>query len=174
MNNAIQIEIDRTQGVPSTLVAAAIELKRTNREVDEIWCIFDVEWPTHHPALTESIKLAETSGINVAVSNPNFEIWLVLHFRDYTAFLENGAAESLSKSLDGRVDKNIDADLYMPHRERAVIRARKLHAKHLKDKSVCPNDNPSSTMFRLLESIDPLLAPNEKDARRTHTDRHAK
>ena len=164
-NTAIQIEIDRTQGVPSTLVAAAIDLKKRHKEIDEIWCAFDVEWPIHHPALIESINLAKASGIKVALSNPNFEIWLLLHFHDQTAFLENGPAESLSKSFDKRNDKNIDASLYMPHRKLATDRARKLHMKHEKDQSACPNNNPSSGMFMLMEALDPSMveeAPSQK------------
>lgn len=162
-NNAIDIQIDPVQGVPSTLVDEAIRRKKADPEIDELWCVFDVEWPKHHPALKESIERAEAKGIKVAVSNPNFELWLILHFSDHTSFLINKDAESLSKSFDGRGDKNIDPSLYLENRKIASDRARKLAAKHLKDGSFCPDDNPSSGMYLLLESIDPSSFKDDKE-----------
>ena len=43
-NTAINIEIDPTQGVPLTLVERAVD-RVGHDEIDECWCVFDVEWP---------------------------------------------------------------------------------------------------------------------------------
>ena len=57
--------------------------RRPNRDFDELWCVFDVD---QHEGLAEAISDARNNSINVAVSNPCFELWLVLHLRDKTAF----------------------------------------------------------------------------------------
>jgi RloB-like protein len=154
-NTAINIEIDPVQGVPLTLVERAVARKKNDAEVDECWCVFDVEWPRHHPNLDRASQIAAAHGIRLAVSNPCFELWLILHFRSQTAFLNNREAESLSRALDRRTSKRIDATKYMPRRQDASKRAASLVTRHQRDQTMFPNDNPSSTMYELLAAIDP-------------------
>jgi hypothetical protein len=154
-DTAINIEIDPMQGVPLTLVERAVMRKKNDAEVDECWCVFDVEWPRHHPNLDRALQIAHAHGIRLAVSNPCFELWLILHFNSQTAFLSNREAESLSRSLDRRTSKRIDATKYMPRRQDAAKRAASLVARHQRDQTMFPNDNPSSTVYELLAAIDP-------------------
>jgi hypothetical protein len=153
-NVAVRIEIDPEPGVPLTLVERAAARLTNDSEVDECWCVFDVEWPRHHPNLEKALRLANTNGVRVAVSNPCFELWLILHFQDQTAFLDNRAAERLSRQLDGRSGKRLDAAKYMPLRQDAVKRAAVLAGRHERDRTVFPNNNPSSTMHELLAGIE--------------------
>ncbi|MGH3940412.1 MAG: RloB family protein, partial [Pseudonocardiaceae bacterium] len=69
------------------------------------WCVFDVEWPKNHPNLKQAIQLARDHNIRLAISNPCFELWLILHFEDQTAFLNTDEAETRSRKLDGRSGK---------------------------------------------------------------------
>lgn len=152
-NTAINIEIDPGQGVPLTLVKMAVE-RAADDEVDECWCVFDVEWPRHHPHLPEAIKLAEEHGIQLAISNPCFELWLILHLDDHTSFIDTKPAERRSRELDGRSGKRIDGDRYMPGRHVAAKRAQALAQRHERDGTLFPNDNPSSTMHAFLAAIE--------------------
>ena len=152
-NTSIEIEIDPRQGVPLTLVERAIE-RGDDDEIDERWCIFDVEWPMNHPNLKRAIKLAIDHGVRVAVSNPCFELWLILHFDDQTAFITTDDAERRSRQLDGRVGKRIDARQYMECRRIAARRAAALVARHGGNNTSFPNDNPSSTMYELLAAVE--------------------
>ncbi len=68
-NTSINIEIDPGQGVPLTLVKRAIDRKR-EVEVDECWCVFDVEWPKNHPNLPQAVRLAAQHEIRLAISIP--------------------------------------------------------------------------------------------------------
>ncbi|WP_018635971.1 RloB family protein [Parafrankia elaeagni] len=165
---AINIVIDVSQGVPLTLVRNAVERKR-DPEIDECWCVFDVEWPRNHPNLKQAISLARDHGIGVAISNPCFELWLILHFEGLSRFSENAAVERRSKELDGRAGKGIDAALYMPRRKDAVRRARELAARHERNGVVFPHDNPSSSMADLLAAIDPDLGEQESARDRPDT-----
>jgi len=152
-DTSIAIEIDPCQGVPLTLVKRAIE-RAADDEVDECWCVFDVEWPQNHPNLAHAVTLARDHDIHLAISNPCFELWLILHHRDQTAFLNTHVAESKSRHLDGRSGKGIDPDQYLPRREVAAERAVLLRERHLRQGTEFPNDNPSSTMFELLAAIE--------------------
>ena len=110
-NVSLNIEVNPEHGVPLTLVQLAAERKE-DREVDECWCIFDVEWPKHHPNLDPAISLARKAKVELAVSNPCFEIWLILHHKEPGGFCTTDAAESESRTLDGRPGKSIDASVY--------------------------------------------------------------
>lgn len=79
-------------GVPMTVVAAAIEernlrIERARRQKDSfdvfrVWAVFDRD---EHPAVGEALELAKAHGVDVAFSNPCFELWPILHMRDYGA-----------------------------------------------------------------------------------------
>jgi hypothetical protein len=153
-NTSIAIEIDPEQGVPLTLVKRAVQQARDD-EVDECWCVFDVEWPRNHPHLPEALQLAKAHGIRLAISNPCFELWLALHFEDCGAFLSTEDAERRSRRLDGRAGKRIDAELYVRKRETAAARAVALEKRHLANGTTFPDDNPSSGMHRFLAAIEP-------------------
>ena len=79
-NTALNLELHPEQGVPLTLVKMAAD-RLADPEVDECWCIFDVEWPKNHPNLFNPARqLAEAKGVRLVISNPCFELWLVLHY----------------------------------------------------------------------------------------------
>lgn len=152
-NTAISIEIDPDQGAPLTLVEWAID-RIDDDEVDECWCVFDVEWPQNHPNLGRALQCARDHGIKLAVSNPCFELWLILHFEEQTAFLDTYQAERRSRHLEGRSGKGIDAARYIPNRAIAVERAKSLTRRHAANDTRFPRDNPSSTIYKLLEAIE--------------------
>lgn len=151
-NTAIVIEIEPDRDVPLPLVKMAIERARDD-EVDECWCLFDVEWPRNHPHLPEALQLAEAHGIRLAISNPCFELWLALHFEDCGAFMNTEDAERRSRRLDGRSGKRIDAELYVRRRKAAAARALALKKRHLANGTSFPDDNPSSGMHEFLAAI---------------------
>ena len=154
----IRINKDTFGSVPLTLVktAAAARTRATGEEgeVDEVWCLFDVEAPKKHPNLAEAKALAKRSNVHIAISNPCFELWLALHFQDQTAWLDNDDAVRLRRRHDGSKDKRVDAATYMPLREDASRRARLLTGKHARDLTPFPHDNPSSGMYRFLDAIE--------------------
>lgn len=156
---AVEIRIAQANSgaVPLTLVRRAIDTRRKavseNDEVDEFWCVFDVEWPINHPHLNEALALAEANEISLAVSNPCFEVWLVLHLKDHGAWLDNGQAARLRRQLDNSTDKGLDPTKYMPYVREASDRAVKLEERHRRNGTSFPDDNPSSSMHRLIASV---------------------
>ena len=158
---AVDIRIDRDSAgfKPLGLVRKAISARdkavREQGEIDEFWCVFDVEWPHTHPGLTEAVALADSHGIRLAISNPCFELWLALHFADHDAWLDNAAARRLRCKHDGQHDKGLDAALYMSRRSPAARRAAMLDRRHAKNGTRLPDDNPSSGMHLLIASVEP-------------------
>src|SRR6185295_17099142 len=91
----VQIVIEGYGEDPKALVERAVARKReVEREArrrgdseispDEIWCVFDVD---EHGRLADARQQARDNGIELAVSNPCFELWALLHFQDQTAYL---------------------------------------------------------------------------------------
>jgi len=69
-STAVNLVIDPSSGVPLDLVKKAALRKRSDAEIDECWCVFDVEWPKHHPNLDRALRIASAEGIGIAVSKP--------------------------------------------------------------------------------------------------------
>jgi hypothetical protein len=156
---AVDLRVQTRNGgsVPRTLVSMAVSARSRaideEAEIDEFWCVFDVEWPRNHPGLREAVEQAERNSIRVAVSNPCFELWLILHFRDYSAWLNSRTASRIRRELDGSSDKGLDTTRYMPLIFDAAQRAVVLEDRHERDDTRFPHNNPSSGMHRLLEAI---------------------
>ena len=152
----IRVDEETSGPLPLTLVDAAAKARARSSgedgEIDEVWCIFDVEWPQNHPNLDRALARARESGVRVAVSNPCFELWLALHFDDHTAGLDT--ATRLRRTLDGSTDKGLDGATYMSRRAAAARRARSLDARHEGNGTKFPRDNPSFGMHRFLEAIE--------------------
>lgn len=75
---AIDLRVSPKRDVPFPLVSMAKD-HVDDDETDEVWCVFDVEWPQNHPNLRAAVELARAHGVKLAISTPCFEIWLILH-----------------------------------------------------------------------------------------------
>ncbi|MGH3273537.1 MAG: RloB family protein [Streptosporangiaceae bacterium] len=109
---AVELRVQARNGgwKPHDLVEMAVSAreraKAKGEEVDEFWCVYDVEWPTNHPGLREAAEEARLNGVQIAVSNPCFEIWLILHFKPlYGAWLDSQQAVKTRRARDGSSDK---------------------------------------------------------------------
>ncbi len=153
---SVDLRIAAEHGMPEVLVSAAIEARDRSAdeedEIDEFWCAFDVEWPRNHPRLRETVQHARDNGIKMAISNPCFEIWLILHFKRHGSWLDNDGARRLRRRLDGVPDKGLDPAKYMPLVNEAMDNATALDERHLRDGTEFPRDNPSSGMYLLVAS----------------------
>jgi hypothetical protein len=100
--------------------------------------------------------LAKANNIRLAVSNPSFELWLILHFRDCSASLDNAQARRKRRDCDGQRGKDLDPARYMPLRHDAVRRAATLDRYHEQNGTLFPRNNPSSGMYGLVQSVSPV------------------
>ncbi|WP_224766082.1 RloB family protein [Nocardioides campestrisoli] len=136
------------------MTAALREARRTrdpNAKVDEIWCVFDVD---EHPMLREAKQQAEANGVDVVISNPSFEVWLLLHFTEQTAHLHRDHALGNLKKFIPDYDKCLRTlDELEGRFEEAKQRSIRLDRKHQGDETPFPENNPSTGMWRLVDSL---------------------
>lgn len=157
-NARVHLNIDDTGMTPDALVRRAKEhvqsqpRRRADRDFDEIWCVFDTD---AHENLPHAIEDARQSGIAVAVSNPCFELWLVLHVREQTAYIDRHDVQRLSNDLglsDGKriaaTVRNTLADAFQTARERA----QQLAQRHAGNNSPA-RSNPSTDVWRLVDQL---------------------
>ena len=150
---------------PRRLVEEARSMKHHQRRqgagATQYWCVFDVEAPTQHARLLEAVQMAHDNDIGVAVSNPCFELWLLLHYEDRESWIDNGNCSKLLSENDQSRRKHLDAAAYMSLFTEAMQRANKLETLHERAGREFPHNNPSSTMNRLLQAIDPTLTADK-------------
>ena len=126
--------------------------RRRDPEFDEIWCVFDVD---AHPDVNSAIAEARDAGIGIAVSNPCFELWLVLHVEDRSTEVHRHTIQRRARDL-GLLDRKSIAAASWPRLadgyDDAKQRAQNLDTIH-KDAVRKPGANPSSGVWRLIDSI---------------------
>lgn len=89
-------------GIPMTVVRAAVsERKRLlaaarkhkdTFEVFRVWAVFDRD---AHPDVPQAIELAKSNGVDIAFSDPCFELWPLLHLRDYGSVQDRHSVQQL-------------------------------------------------------------------------------
>lgn len=155
---SIEIEVMKGDAgsSPKILVALARNYRKrqdkNNPEFDEIWCIFDVD---QHPNLESVIQEARGSNINIAISNPCFEIWLVLHYQNQTSHINRRDIQKMAKQLGILKGKHLSEDganTVRENYEEAKTRAQRLEQTHIGNGSI-GWENPSSQMWKFVEQL---------------------
>lgn len=158
-NRLVRVEIDAQGRGPRELVESAVKRKKQADQqalrqqndflrFDEVWCVFDVD---EHHHLFEARQQARDSGIDLAVSNPCFELWALLHFQAQTSHLERQHAQKRLRRHLPDYDKELPFHRLKPHYATAVDRARELDRRCDSDGE--PGRNPSTGVHRLTERI---------------------
>jgi hypothetical protein len=153
---AMNLIIKQAAGVPLSILRKAREIL-LNRDDDfgqndQVWAVFDRD---DHPGVSMAINEAVAAGISVGFSNPCFELWLVLHYRDYDAPASRGQIQRVLKSLmpkyNPRGSKEIAFDEICDAIERAEARAEAMNARRANERN--ERGNPCSTVYKLTREI---------------------
>lgn len=158
-------------GVPMTVAERAVEEARTRKrgrakrdsfeEGDRVWAVFDRD---AHPHFDEAVALCEGRGIGVARSDPCFELWLILHEREYDRPCSRGEAQTelarLRPEYDRRGAKTVDCDDLVRRVEKAEERAETQLRRRTKERT--PFGNPSTTVGRLIRGAAALFSPPQE------------
>ncbi|MEV5411244.1 RloB family protein [Thermopolyspora sp. NPDC052614] len=151
-------------GEPLGLVKAAISHKeRAPRSAadkctpyDEVWCVLDVEAPSPHPSLERALSLAAQQGVRCAISNPCFELWLILHVQNERRPLTTDEACRILERHGGcsytRDGKSFRPEALMDNHEVARKRAQVLAEAHGEGRR--PADcNPFTSVWELVDAM---------------------
>jgi len=102
----LRVEVFGAQGVPKTIVdEARLRLKEMRADKnnysanDKVWVVFDCD---EHPKRKEALEEARVHGIEVAYSDPCFELWGILHVQEFDAPLDRHKLQSaFEKAVPG-------------------------------------------------------------------------
>jgi hypothetical protein len=133
---------------PSQLVDFAIaERARQAEEFDQVWCVFDVD---QYPDVATAVAKARREDVEIALSNPCFEIWLILHFVAHTAPADTYKAllPMLKKHVKSYDKTRLNFKDYRDGWPDAVGRARGLASAGQEHRH-----NPSTGVWRLVQDI---------------------
>jgi hypothetical protein len=169
--STVAIELGREHGEPYRLVKSAINHQRWAphraqdrfEAYDQVWCVFDVEAPQPQPRLDAAVELARRHNVRCAISNPCFELWLLLHFqnRHPTAYLSTAdACQRLEACGCGyrRRAKALDYDMLQSRRRQAHGRAVRLD--QLQQATPAVRDrNPWTSVHLLVEALFDRAGP---------------
>jgi RloB-like protein len=136
-NRRVRVETRGGEGTPKAVVKAAKDYreeaiqtakaaKDNNLIYEEVWCVFDRDEFTD---IRDAFQMARDNGIRVAFSNPNFELWLYLHFRDQPGMKHRHDMIALVCEVVPVYDpeaKLVDISLFLDGYGEAVKRAERL------------------------------------------------
>ncbi len=154
--------VDDVRGVPAMLMDRAISIQQRNRrllergelpEFDHVWCVFD--GGDNHPNVPEVIRTGRRFNVRVAISNPSFEVWLILHLRALTTrpLSSDFAKKVLRDNYHpgyGRSTGILPFDVVERGISEAILRAKELEKHH---RSHGGEKNPSSEVYKLVQQI---------------------
>ncbi len=158
-NPRVNIRFGDGEAVPLTIVRTARDLKKKAEEqakrerddnlaYDQVWCVFDVD---EHPHISEARQMARDNELHLAVSNPCFELWLLLHFREPPGAKHRHDLQSMLSENLPDYHKRASYALVSPGYDAAVVRAKRLDAAASAASE--SGRNPTTGVWRLTESI---------------------
>ena len=157
----IQVHVVETQdGKNSAAHVLERLMSYKHDDDDELWMLLDTDHyitGTHLAGFTQAIKEAKQKGVNVALSRPCFELWLLLHHLDESnaRSLENASqVELMLRETRGEYNKT---KLKPEHYPRTAIVAASKRAERL-DQTVSGGDIPSAATTRLYLLINSITS----------------
>lgn len=162
----LKIRIIEGAGVPTSVVARAIDTLRERKnearrnrdsfEKFEVWALFDRD--NFSPAMiTEAFRLAKVNGIEVAHSNPCFELWGLMHF---SCQARPGHHHDVHRALREQIptyhhenNPKFCPKLLQEKYNQAVKNSEKALSDRLNEGTPHPEGDPSTTVHVLTERI---------------------
>lgn len=161
--------VDDSDSAPISVVNVAQDRQRKRRcdakrdaalvEFDEVWCVMDVEVP-EHSSLAEALdKARNLPKTGVALSNPCFEFWFLLHFEQTGSALQ-GCARVIRrlKNHIGTYEKGEECfETLYPRTTTATTRAKNLFLQQWQDEDDPRRCNPCTQVHDLVERLHAIV-----------------
>ena len=162
----VEIKLPQTSPTDAiNLVELSIKLVKKNgldlKDGDLAICAFDVE-DNPPENVREAVDLAISNGITLAISNPCFELWYILHFHRQEHSITRQEALSILKEEIEDYSKTEDyRDLLEKKRGVATKNADGLWKKHKLGSAAQPDmPNPSTSVHLAIRLIESLVERN--------------
>lgn len=162
--NRIKIIINNNTGVPTQLANKAITERRKNGRGTEmlkndiVYLVFDRDT---HKEMSETIRDLEAVNIKWVITNPKFELWILLHFKDVFRYMTGDEVDIELAKVCTWYDKNMK-DLFSrltkegsEKLNNAIRRSKSLITLHNKNNPGMAEylRNPLSTLYTILELL---------------------
>jgi hypothetical protein len=115
---------------------------------DQVWCVVDRD---DHPSLNDAVKFARKAGIDLALSVPSFDYWLLLHFTEHR---RHSTVEQIERALRRHIvgyDKHLPESFPFECHTEAEARARAAAPNH--DASNVVGPNPSTNVWLVVRAV---------------------
>lgn len=133
-------------GAPDDVVALAVRIRQGD-EYDKVWAVCDVD----EYEVSLAIQQAKNGAIDLALSMPSFEVWLILHISEKCPrFNDATQASAFLKQLLPSWDKT---NLRFSDFQNGIADA----FRRAKSRGEPPDDNPSTAVWRLIEVLEGKL-----------------
>lgn len=138
-------------------------------EDDELWLLLDTDHyasGSHLPGFITAISEAKQRGVKIALSNPCFELWLLLHHIDESEVVNLGDASAVEAKLRATLGEYNKKRLKEKHFPIESIPAAVKRAERL-DSSVAGGDIPdgnTSRVYLLWQAIIDKALPSQLPA----------
>lgn len=153
-----------------SLVRKAAEYQNKNQMAasngDAVWVVADGDVNHNNPNPVEAKdqklklarKMADKKGIRIAITNPCFELWILLHFQYTTKYLKDFPAvkAALGKYMAGYEKTEDVYERLEPYMGQAIDNARQLEEFHKNNGQILPfglDVNPFTDVFHLVETL---------------------
>lgn len=133
---------------------------------DELWMLLDTDHcvqGAHLAGFVEALREAKRQSVNVALSKPSFELWLLLHHVEETEVGVLSAAKDVEEALRARLGEYNKTNLKQEHYPLTSVRSAYSRAERL-DATVAGGDIPSDNttrVYRLLKAIAAKALPQQ-------------
>ena len=153
--------ISKTNVIASELVKYAIdqgvEHETNAKRGDQIWCVFDVDSKTQ-AQIREAVDLARKHRVGIALSNPSFELWYLLHFCYTSSQMQNAELLERLREADHLPQYKKNESVFnsiVGFLDEAVRRAEQLrqHHRNLGNDVFTRAGNPSTMVADLVKAI---------------------
>ena len=130
---------------------------------DRGYCVFDSD-PGSNPDIKKTFNILDgcrKKGLYSIFSNPSFEIWFILHFREAPYGKTAQQLKHLTKELTNNPDYSETTDIFnllLPLQNNALKRAKLLHnsQKEVHNTVYSHECNPYTDIFRFIDYMEEL------------------
>lgn len=160
----IRVRIRDRAGAPISVVdEAQAQVEKRKQDIrdgrtsvppfETVWCVFDVENPSHNQTFDRAVQVADQNNYQLAISNPAFEFWYILHYERTTRPFADGneVKEYLKRHIPGYHPAMVVFDDLVPSTPMAVQHAKGILGNHPQGEQRFPN--PSTRVHLLVEEM---------------------
>ena len=145
---------------PKKIVEYAKE-KKKNKDYNFTWCVFD---RNQHENIHEAFVQAKANGIEVAFSNPCFELWYFLHFQDQRSAIDRRKLVKKLKKYIPDYEKGLEKvyEKVSHLQANASKRAKELRKMHQNIGKREAEKNPLTSVDILVEKLESIFSSFQK------------